>query len=462
MHRKTIKGGWIEYSPCLSRLIKRGESQSLEFKLKPDEDLGKTICSFANTNGGIILIGISDDKEIMGCSGKQEQRIANTAHSCKSSVYPEIRESNLNGKNIFMINVKKSSQIHSFKNIAYKRVGSHNKPLSPEEVIEFAKSSGRIRWDEQICRGASLQDIDEEKVRWFLKRAVYERRLDIGQKIPMNEILKRFGLINKVKPTNAAILMFSKEPQRFFLQAETRCARFKGTEPVKPFVDMKVIQGTLYEQIDGTEKFILNNIKKAAWIELGKIERQEEWEYPLNALREAVTNAICHRDYNSNANVQIRIFDDRMEIWNPGKLPEGLTIEKLKKKHESKPQNPLIAKLFFMIKYIEQWGTGTNKMIQETIKHGLPEPEFEDTGNSFIVTLRKSKLTGEYLEKLELNERQKKALDYIKERGRITRKEYVKISGISLRMANMDLKDLEGKKLIKRTGSGRSAHYVLA
>ncbi|MFO8108950.1 MAG: ATP-binding protein [Thermoplasmata archaeon] len=103
----------------------------------------------------------------------------------------------------------------------------------------------------------------------------------------------------------------------------------------------------------------MRNIRKAAWIEPGKIERQEKWEYPLDAVREAITNAVVHRDYQSTSNVQIRIFDDRIEVWNPGTLPEGWTVDTLKEEHESKPFNPLLARMFFLIKYIEKWGRGT-------------------------------------------------------------------------------------------------------
>ncbi|MDI6791668.1 MAG: ATP-binding protein, partial [bacterium] len=160
--------------------------------------------------------------------------------------------------------------------------------------------------------------------------------------------------------------------------------------------------------------------KKEAWVEPGRIERQEKWEYPPDAIREAITNAVCHRDYFSNGNVQIRIFDDRIEIWNPGTLPEGLTIEDLKGKHESKPRNKLIARLFFLIKYIEEWGTGTNEMIELCLNYDLPEPKLEEIAGSFVVTFRKSKLTEESLESMELNERQRKIVEYLKKKKKIT------------------------------------------
>ncbi|MBU4369920.1 putative DNA binding domain-containing protein [Patescibacteria group bacterium] len=441
----------------IEKLIKGGENQKMEFKSKISDGLGDSICSFANTNNGTILLGIGDNGKIIGIDKKYEEKIANIAHTCKPSVYPDVENIEIENKNIFVIEIKKSDSLHSFGNIAYKRIASHDKPLSPEEVIEIAKYSGKIKWDEQICKEAKLTDIDEGKVKWFLRKAKYERRLEVDPNINLKEALTRLNLLKNNKLTNTAILMFGKEPQKFLLQSEVRCAKFKGTIPVKPFIDMKVIDGAIYEQVDLVEKFVLNNIKKSAWLVPGKVERVEKWEYPLNAIREAITNAICHRDYDSSSNMQVRIFDDRIEVWNPGSLPEGWTVDTLKKKHESKPKNPLIAKLFFMIKRIEQWGTGTNEMIRETVKHGLPEPVFEDTKTSIIVTFRKFIFDEEILK--ELNERQRKAIEYLKTKHKITTQEYVDLVKASIATAKRDLGDLKKKKIIKFIGSAKTGYY---
>ena len=191
----------------------------------------------------------------------------------------------------------------------YKRVGKSTLKVSKDEYerLILEKHRDRLYFDSQICKEATLGDIDKEKIRWFLRKAKVERSLDIDSSASSTEALKRLNLLIDNKPTNTAILMFGKNPQRFFIQSEIRCARFKGIEAVKPFIDMKVINGSIYEQIDQAEKFILFNIKKSAWIEEGKIERQEKWEYPPDAIREAIINAIAHRDYNSPANMHISI-----------------------------------------------------------------------------------------------------------------------------------------------------------
>ncbi|MFO8078021.1 MAG: ATP-binding protein [Thermoplasmatota archaeon] len=253
--------------------------------------------------------------------------------------------------------------------------------------------------------------------------------------------------------------MFTKEPQRFFLQCEIKCGRFKGTT-TKEFIDMAEFSGPVHEQVDNAEKFVMKNIRKAAWIEPGKVERQEKWEYPLDAVREAITNAVVHRDYQTTSKTQVRIFDDRIEIWNPGTLPEGWTIETLKKEHESKPFNPLLAKLLFLIGYIEEWGRGTVDMIEDTLNHGLLEPEFEDTGTAIVVIFRKS-ITKEFLKEKGLNDRQIESVEYLKENERIKRKTYSDIFDIGATTAYKELDEMIEKGILGRRGEGRATHYVL-
>jgi ATP-dependent DNA helicase RecG len=173
-----------------------------------------------------------------------------------------------------------------------------------------------------------------------LRKAKYERNFDVEPETLLKEALERLELIRNDALTNAAILLFGKNPQKFFYQAETRCGRFKGTEPVKPFIDMKVFSGNIIEQVDKSLGFVLEHISMKVYL-AGKPEREERYEYPVDAIREAIINAVCHRDYETSTNIQIRIFDDRIEVWGCGPLPEPLTLEDLKKKH-SVSNNSLI------------------------------------------------------------------------------------------------------------------------
>ena len=452
----------------LKKIISQDESETVESKksLSESKEIIKTISAFANTKGGRIFIGVSNYGKVLGVEiGKDtmEHLVNQITQNTDPKIQPHITVEKIDEKQIIIIKVKESPDhlVLAFGR-PYKRVGKSTIRMSKDEYerIILEKHKDKLYFDSQICKDAALADIDKEKIRWFLKKAKAERNLDIDYTASPSEALKRLNLLVDNKPTNTAILMFGKNPQRFLIQSEVRCARFKGIKAVKPFIDMKVVDGSIYEQIDQTEKFILFNIKKAAWIEPGKIERQEKWEYPPDAIREAIINAIAHRDYNSPANVHISIFDDRVEIWNPGKLPPPLTPKNLKEEHKSIPVNPSLANLLFLIKYIERWGTGTNDIMKWCREEGLPEPIFKEVTGGFAVILRKFQIP-ENLESLELNERQKKAIEYLKIHKNITRKIYIEINNISPRQANKDLNDLLEKRLIRKQGRGRAISYIL-
>ncbi len=452
------------------KLIKRGESQTLEFKpsLSDMDRILEELCGLANTEGGMLLVGVSDDGKLLGTDigkGTIEHFTNKIKQRFDPMLYPKIERIKLDGKNVLLIEIRETAnKPYQVFGKAFKRVGKSNLQMSRDEFerMILEKHKEKVRFDSQICRDAKIGDIDKERIKWFLEKANRERRLEIDPRIPVKEVLERLELLRNGKLTNAAILTFGISPQRFLLQSEVRCAKFKGTKPVKPFIDMKVIRGTVHEQIEEAEKFVLNNIKKSAWTVPGQVEREERWEYPPDAIREAVTNAIAHRDYSSTANVHVSIFDDRIEIWNPGRLPEPLKPEDLKKQHKSIPVNPLVAQMLFLTKDIEKWGTGTNDIVKDCVNHGLPEPIFEEQAGGFAVILRKSRIPDD-LDELGLNERQKKAIEYLKEHKRITSKEYSRMFNITERMARLDIKELLSRKIIKRMGtSDKTAYYVLA
>lgn len=443
----------------VKKLIRKGEGPKVEFKSR-FSSFGPDVCAFANTDGGTIIFGINDDGSIKGILRGNEEKVSSVADKCSPPVRPQIKQFKIDNKEILVARIKNTGNLHSLSGRVYKRVGSTNRKLSSSEILDLGQKLEKIRFGEQICEGATRDDINEEKVRQFLTKTRDERNLDIDPQIQLLEGLEKLNLAHGGDLTNASVLMFGQSPQDFYPQAEVRCGRFKGNDASSDFVDMKVFSGPIYKMVDRAMQFVMEHIDRAARIIPGQTEREEEWEYPLEALREALTNAVVHRDYFSSSNVQVRIFDDRVEIWNPGTLPKGITVEDLKGKHESKPQNPLIAKLFFLIKYIEQWGTGTNRIVKLCEEKNLPEPEFEDTGSSFIVTLRKSKLTEGYLETLELNDRQRKAIEYVKENEQISNSKYRDLNDVTRETAKRDLADLVDKEILQQKGKGRATHYT--
>jgi ATP-dependent DNA helicase RecG len=454
----------------LLKLIQERESETLEFKSSNSRinEIVETVAALANGSGGKVVIGISQNSEILGVRiGKDtiEQLANKIRNNTDPQIYPNISVEEIEKRSLILVQVMESMDkpVTAFGK-AFKRVGSSTHSMSKNEYerLVVEKHKEKLRFDSAICEGASLDDIDKRKVRWFLKKARKERNFNVDPDIPLKKALKRLKLLRKEGLATVAILLFGKDPQKFFLQSEIRCARFKGTESVKPFTDMKVFDGNIIDQVDKAISFVLNHIYLAVWLVPGQAAREEKYEYPPEAIREAIVNAICHRDYRSTANIQIRIFDDRIEIWNPGRLPEGWTVEKLKREHESIPRNRLIAEHFFLIKFIEKWGTGTNDMIQECISWELPEPEFEFTGTSLVVTFWKSKLTEEYLNSLGLNERQTKAVMYVKEQGKITNKEYQELTKVSKATATRELSDIVEKKILEQSGvRGKGTYYKL-
>lgn len=454
----------------IAKIIKSGESETVEFKKSTGEwkEIIETLSAFANTKGGIILVGIDKKKKICGVSvgkGTVEDLTNKILNNTEPKIYPEIGIQTLNKKKIIYIKIEAYPYdvVLSFGK-PFKRVGKNTVRMSKDEykkrVLEIHKRE--LYFDGQICAEAGLSDIDEKKVKEFVRKARERRKLDIDETLPMKEILRKLKLMKGEDLTNACILLFGKNPQYFFIQASVKCIRFKGTDVTADMLDFKDIEGDLFQQIEEVEKFIFRNIGLRAWLEDRKLERQEKWEYPPKAIREALVNAIVHRDYRSAGKVQVRIYDDRIEFWNPGKLPEGWTIETLKQEHTSEPFNPLIFKMFSWVKEVEEIGSGTNKIINQCKEWGLPEPEFGISATSIFVRIRKDILTEDYLKQLGLNERQIKAVMYVKEKGKITNKKYQEITGISRQMATIDLKQLVEKGILVKTGkAGAGIAYQL-
>ena len=213
------------------------------------------------------------------------------------------------------------------------------------------------------------------------------------------------------------------------------------------------------EEIEEAMDFIHKNINVRFFM-TGEPAREQIWEYPLEALREALINAVCHRDYTIPSNTEVRIYDDKLIVWSPGGLPSGITLADLYKPHSSILRNRGIAKILYDIGWIEQWGSGIDKMRTACRKAGIPEPQFEED-QGFRVIFMKNIYTEEYLRNFDLNERQIRAVRYVKERGKITNREYRKMTGLSDEGARVDLNELVGKGLFQLKGGGRGAHYVL-
>ena len=329
--------------------------------------------------------------------------------------------------------------------------------MTPQEISEMHIHSMGTSWDAFPARDTTLDDINFKRVEKYIREANATGRRKIEDSPA--DVLKKLDLIKDGKATWAAVLTFSKEPQRLLSQSAAHCGRFRLDKT--QIIDDLMVEADLIGQVDEVMKFVTRHISVRYEFE-GKPSRKEVWEYPLEALREAIINAIVHRDYTAPSNVQVEIYDDRIEIWNPGRLLPGITIDDLyKKDHKSVVRNKLITQVFYDIGYIEKYGSGTIKIVDLCRRHGLPSPEFKEVFGGFSVIFRKDIYTEEYLRNLGLNERQIMAVMYVKEKGKITNKEYREITGLSDEGARININELVEKGVLLSKGRGRSIHYVL-
>jgi len=443
------------------------ESDTVEFKksLSLIEPALKSICGFLNHHGGVISFGRTNSGAVVGVDPtdhslrKLSQQITSRI---KPETSPDIRVLEELGKSLIVIAVPEGTNKPYFLDgIAYIRVGTENRVMPPDELKRMILNDYAVPWDDQPCRGGELDDIDAASVRAFLERAQWARRFDGDPTIPVAKALDKLGVLSGGVPTNAAMLFFGKDPQRFFIQSEVRCARFKGEEISSTYLNMSVLRGRIDQVIEDAGRFIEETVQKAAWVTPGKMQREEHWEYPPDALREAVINAVCHRDYTTSGNVQIRIFESRVQIWSPGELPDGVTVDLLRVEHASRPRNKTIAKLLFLAGYIEQWGSGTLSMIAACKRDGLPDPQFKETGSDFVVTFRRSTLNTLLEDPELLNERQRGVIEYLKSHQSISTEMYGDVYGCTTRTARRDLSTLAEMGVVVVKREGRLRRYLL-
>jgi predicted HTH transcriptional regulator len=259
---------------------------------------------------------------------------------------------------------------------------------------EFAAERELIRFgpfDATFCRNASLDDLDEDKITRFLVLSRRGRNFPLPGDTPPYEVLEHLNLLDKERPTHAAILLFGRQPQRFLITSEVKCAHFHGYEVAKPIPSYQVYKGTVFDLVDHAKDFVLSKIDLWVGTRAESTQVPTKYEIPQEVVAEAIVNAVVHRDYTSNASVQVMLFKDRLEVWNPGTLPPTLTLEKLRGPHASVPHNPLLAEPMYLTKYIERMGTGIRDMIRRCKKAGLPELEIRIDGGFFVLTIRRKK-----------------------------------------------------------------------
>lgn len=438
--------------------LKSVESQNVELKSNWRDENLKVICAFANADGGNLIIGIDDKGKAIGVENTKKL-LEDVPNKIKDilGIIPKVITESKKGKDTLIIEVKPSYAPISYHGRYFVRSGSTIQELKGKELTKFLISKSDRAWDEYAEEKSSIDDIDIKTVERFKELAI--KRLPFVTEEKNNlKLLQKLNLFEDGELKRAAILLFGKNPKRFHTSAFIKVGKFLTDTDIVASDD---VEGNLFNQVEKTiellrTKYLISEIKFEG------IYRKEELEYPEEALREAIINAVIHRDY-IGAHTQLKIYPDKLILWNEGLLPKDIKIADLKKNHPSRPRNELLADVFFKAGLIETWGRGTIKITNACKKAGLPEPDFKEEFGGFSVYFYKDIYSEEILRKLGLNEREIKAVIYAKEKGRITNKEYHELNICSRNTATNDLRKLIQKRIIKESGKkGSGAFYVIA
>ena len=445
----------------MEEILKMEEGKTLEFKENASSLTGivKTVVAFANTAGGTIVVGVEDKtKKIVGLADplEDEMRIINKiSETVHPSVYPNIDIQSYRGKTLILIHVAYSAGPHYFTKestkTAYIRFGSTNRAADENTLKNLMLISKNITFDEAICPGALEEDSDWDALNKAFRKVHKEVTSHKAQSL---------GICSPQNPeraSNGGVLLFGKERSRFFPDAIIRCVRFLGLTRGEKTLDHTIIVAHLPKAVDDVVHFIAKNTKISSRI--GKIKRIETPEYPPIAIREAVINAIVHADYSiTGASIIVAIFDDRIEITNPGGVPYGLTLQEALA-GSTRTRNRVITKTFHHLKIVEQWGSGLQKIITACTNNGLREPKFEETGSQFRITLYAISERKAYFEGWR-----KELVDELKKYGELQASDAAIMWDVNIRTARERLKRLIDEGVILKVRTSKTdplGKYVL-
>ena len=365
-----------------SRLSK-GEDAHTEFKRTFDNETIETLCAFANTTGGSVFLGVDDNGGAVGVSlGKESiQQYVNQIKQCTSpTLMPDILEHSIDGKAIVELRVQEYPvKPVSCRNRYFKRVMNANHTLSTSEVVHLHLRALNTSWDSHPTEQHSLDDISLDKVHAFIERVNRVRPAPLSD-TPLT-VLRKYGLVRDDKITNGCYLLFAADD---IPETAIELGRFQTPTVIK---DSARYKGDLLGAANAVIAFITKHINRPITIS-GSPQHAEDWEYPLDALREVVINAIVHRDYTAAGDTIVKIFDDRIECCNPGGLPPGLTVaDLLAGGYASQPRNRLVAEMFKEAGVIEKFGSGIGRILAVCRDKGVDSPVFEEISGGFRVTI---------------------------------------------------------------------------
>jgi ATP-dependent DNA helicase RecG len=458
-------------------LISYGESQTLEFKKTTGElkEICQAACGMLNAAGGRILIGVSDAKELIGQEIAEGtlRKIQVEFQKIEPSYNPEITLVDLaKNKKVIVLNVYKSSSgPYTYDGKPYLREGNTTAQMKKDEYekLLLEKIHASSRWETEISKSKTIDDLDHQEIIITLEEAILRGRLVDPKTRDIMSVLKGLNLIRERKLTNAAVALFIKEDRALpeYTQLHLKMARFKGNDK-NEFIDSKMFYGNAFAIYKQAQSFLIQHLPIAGKFIPGVFERLDEPLYPMSALREAIANAICHREYEQGGgNVSIAIYDNRLEISSSGGLHFGLTAEDLFKEHESKSWNPLISSVFYKRGLIETWGRGTLIIKEQIEQAGLVSPSYTIMNNSVILVFSPERQVHSGSVSVNLDARQQYIANIFFHNPNQTyslKDLYTLVSqkiDINKRSFKAELQNLKNLKLISTEGRGAGARWGL-
>ena len=397
-----------------------GESETLEYKRTTGErrEAARTLCAMLNHRGGRVLFGVDADGRVLGqqVSDRTIEEIAQEMQSIDPPAFPAIDRIDIgHQREVLAVSVATGqSRPYSYRGQAYRRVGNTSPALSRDEYnrMLLERLHGEHRWENEAAAGWGLADLDLTELVRTMEEAIRRGRADDPGTRDPAELLRGLGLMRDGRVLRAAAVLFgrSERLEADYPQCLLRLAKFRGTDRTE-FLDNRQFHGNAFDLLTKADRFLRESLPVAGRIEPGLFERVDDPLYPPLALREALANAFCHRDYAiGGGSVGVAIYDDRLEITSSGSLHFGLTAAALFAPHESLPWNPLVARAFFRRGMIESWGRGTIKMAELVRQAGLPVPEIEDSGSGVTVRFWPTRYVPPQLVKRDVTERQQAIL----------------------------------------------------
>ena len=490
MHDDARNDEKMGYEKMARDILFSGESKNVEYKVTlPDksEKYMKTIVAFANTQGGKLIVGIDDKThEIVGVENEilfqVMDGIANAiSDSCVPQIIPDIEPQTVDGKTVIVVSVEAGKNRPYYlkskgkENGTYIRVAGTSRQAFPEKIRELEMEGARISWDELICVGYPVSDEATERlcqdIESFREKAGMTEHSVKKEQLINWKILKQSE--GQIMATNAYALLTSD----YFPFSKTQCAVFKGTDRAV-FLDKREFTGPIYAQIESAVDFVLRNIRLGARID--GLVRKEKYELPLEAIREMIINAHCHRNLLDESCIQVAVYDDRLEVTSPGGLYNGLTYEEVMNGH-SKIRNKAIANIFSQMGLVEAWGSGIKRIFNAAKEYGLLEPKFQEFDNMFRVELFRSSLpmtlenksigeasekhrrnigeTSEKQETVDFNSTQLEILKLLMENNRLSAVKLAEKIGVASRNIENNIKKLKELDILVRHGSPKNGYW---